>query len=57
MLVFFYLLAAMGVAYWARLRGRSAAVWFAAGVLMTPLVASVALMLMDRYGVFTGRRP
>ena len=41
----------MGVAYWAKLRGRNAALWFAAGVLMTPLVASFALMLMDRYRV------
>ena len=42
-------LAAMGVAYWARLRGRHALLWFAASVALTPLGGSVALMITDRY--------
>ena len=50
MLIFLYLLAAMGVAYWAKLDKRNPAVWFAAGVLLTPLGSSVALMVADRYG-------
>ncbi len=49
MFLFFYLLAAMGVAYWARRDGRRPGVWFAAAVALTPLGASVALMVMDRY--------
>ena len=52
MYIFFYLLAAMGVAYWARLRGRSPLLWFAASVALTPLGASIALMLADRTGWF-----
>jgi hypothetical protein len=48
-LVFFYLLAAMGVAYWAKLDGRSPAVWFGASLALTPLGASVALMIAGRY--------
>ena len=50
MFIFFYLLAAMGVAYWAKLDGRNAALWFAAGVALTPLGASLVLGLMNRYG-------
>jgi hypothetical protein len=49
MLLFLYLLAAMGVAYWAKLNRRNPGIWFAAAVLITPLGASVALMVMDRY--------
>ena len=49
MWIFLYLLAAMGVAYWAKLDGRNSTVWFAAAVVLTPLGASVALMLWDRY--------
>jgi hypothetical protein len=50
MLVFLYLLAAMGVSYWAKLDGRNAAVWFALAILLTPLGGSLALMLIGRYG-------
>ncbi len=50
MYVFLYLLAALGVAYWAKLDGRNPAVWFGAAVLMTPLGASIALMVFDRLG-------
>jgi hypothetical protein len=49
MFVFFYLFAAMGVAYWAKLDGRNPAIWFAAGVVLTPIGASIALMIADRY--------
>ncbi len=50
MLVFLYILAAIGVAYWARMDGRRAGVWFLASIALTPLGSSVALKLMDRYG-------
>ena len=49
MLIFFYLLAAMGVAYWAKLDGRHAGIWFAVAVVLTPLGASIALIVWDRY--------
>ena len=49
MLLFLYLLAAMGVAYWAKLDGRKPGIWFVASVVLTPLGASIALMVMDRY--------
>jgi hypothetical protein len=48
--VFFYILAAMGIAYWAKLDGRNPLVWFVASVALTPIGSSVALMIMDRYG-------
>ena len=50
MLVFLYVLAAIGVAYWAKLDGRNPLVWFAASILLTPIGGSVALMIADRYG-------
>jgi hypothetical protein len=49
MLIFLYFLAAMGVAYWARLDGRRPGLWFAAALLMTPVGASIALMIWDRH--------
>ena len=49
MWVFLYLLAAMGIAYWAKLDGRNPTVWFAVAVVLTPLGASIALMIWDRY--------
>jgi hypothetical protein len=49
MILFLYLLAAMGVAYWAKLDRRSPGLWFIAAVLITPLGASLALIVMDRY--------
>ena len=36
-------LAAMGVAYWAKLDGRRAGVWFIASIVLTPLGSSVAV--------------
>jgi hypothetical protein len=50
MLLFFYLLASMGVAYWAKLDRRNPAFWFGVSVLCTPLLASLTLAAMDRYG-------
>ncbi len=49
MFVFLYILAAMGVAYWAKLDQRSPGIWFVASLIVTPLGASIALMMMDRY--------
>lgn len=50
MFVFFYILAAMGVAYWAKLDGRKPGVWFTLALVLTPLGASIALMIRDRLG-------
>jgi hypothetical protein len=47
--VFFYVLAAMGIAYWAKLDGRNPAIWFSAALVLTPLGGSIALMIADRY--------
>jgi hypothetical protein len=47
--VFFYLLAAMGIAYWAKLDGRNPLIWFVAGVVLTPLGASISLIIWDKY--------
>jgi hypothetical protein len=47
--VFFYFLAAMGIAYWAKLDGRNPLLWFAASVALTPIGGSVALMIADKY--------
>ena len=49
MYVFFYLLAALGIAYWAKLDGRNPLLWFAASVALTPIGGSVALMIADKY--------
>ena len=50
MLVFLYILAALGVAYWAKLDGRNPTVWLGAALVLTPLGASIALMAFDRFG-------
>ena len=49
MLVFLYLLAAMGVAYWAKIHARNATLWFALAVVLTPLGAGLAMAAMDRW--------
>ena len=49
-LLFLYLLAALGVAYWAKLDGRSPTVWLR-GAVLTPLGASIALMIADRWAL------
>jgi len=51
-LVFLYFIAAMGVAYWAKIHGRNPALWGILAVLLTPLGGSIALMLADRTGWF-----
>jgi hypothetical protein len=50
MLIFLYLLAALGVAYWAKLDQRNPGIWFIASVILTPLGASIALMAFDKLG-------
>ena len=50
MFIFFWVLASMGVAYWAKLDRRNPALWFALAVLLSPLVGSVALWAITRYG-------
>ncbi len=52
MLVFLYILAAMGVAYWAKLDGRKPWFWFVLSLVITPLVGSVALWAFGRYGIW-----
>ncbi len=52
MLLFLYILVAMFVAYWAKLGGRNAALWFALAIVLTPLGSSIALMVADRTGWF-----
>jgi hypothetical protein len=49
MLVFFWLLGAMGVAYWAKLGGRKWPFWFVLSAVISPLGGSIALMLADRW--------
>ncbi len=47
--IFLYVLAAMGIAYWAKLDSRNPVVWFGTSLVLTPLGASLALMMADRY--------
>jgi hypothetical protein len=51
MLPFLWILAAMGVAYWAKLDGRNAFFWFCVSVLLSPLVGSLLLWAFQRYGL------
>ena len=48
MLVFFWVLASMGVAYWAKINSRNPAIWFVIAVLLSPLAGSIAVMILDR---------
>ena len=48
MLVFLWILGAMGVAYAAKLQGRKPWFWFALGVVLTPIGGSLALMALTR---------
>jgi hypothetical protein len=50
MFIFLWILAAMGVAYWAKLDGRKPGIWFALAIVLTPLGASVLMMLSNRLG-------
>jgi hypothetical protein len=51
MLPFLWILAAMGVAYWAKLDGRSPFFWFLVAMLLSPLVGSLLLWAFQRYGL------
>ncbi|MEI6283345.1 MAG: hypothetical protein WCP82_11640 [Alphaproteobacteria bacterium] len=48
MLVFFWVLASMGVAYWAKIHDRNTALWFVVAVLLSPPVGAIALAVLDR---------
>ena len=48
--LFFYLLASMGLAYWAKINRRNPLLWFGMAVICTPLLASIILYTIDRYG-------
>jgi hypothetical protein len=50
MFIFLWVLLSMGVAYWARLDGRNPAFWFGVSVLLSPLVGSLALWAVSRFG-------
>jgi hypothetical protein len=51
MLPFIWILAAMGVAYWAKLNGRKPWFWFVLSLVITPLGGTIALWVFDRYGI------
>ena len=51
MLVFLWVLGAMGVAYAAKLSRRNAFGWFVLSLAITPLAGSLILMLANRFGV------
>ena len=48
MILFLYLLAALGVAYWAKIHGRNTTLWLGLAIVLTPLGASVILGFLDR---------
>ena len=50
MLKFLWILGAMGVAYWAKLDGRSSGIWFALAIILTPPGASVLMILSQLFG-------
>ncbi|HUO01426.1 MAG TPA: hypothetical protein VMU31_01505 [Rhizomicrobium sp.] len=51
MFVFFWMLASMGVAYAAKLTMRHPFWWFMVSVILSPLVGSVLLWAMNRWGI------
>jgi hypothetical protein len=51
MLIFLYLFFAMGVAYAAKRSARHPAWWFLLSVALTPLIGSIALVMVNRYGI------
>ena len=51
MFVFLWLLCSMGVAFAAKQSQRNPAFWFALSAALSPLVGSVALTLVNRFGV------
>ncbi|MBV9549985.1 MAG: hypothetical protein JO256_09980 [Alphaproteobacteria bacterium] len=56
MLLFLWILGAMGVAYAAQLSRRGGWAWFIVGMVLTPLGGSLALMAANRQGWFLKRR-
>lgn len=50
MLAFLWILAAIGVAYGAKISGRNAIAWFVIAMVATPLLGSAALIAANRYG-------
>jgi len=54
MFIFLWLLASMGVAYWAKLDGRNPFWWFMVAAVLSPLVGSIALWAANRYGLRFG---
>ena len=56
MFVFLCILFSLGVAYGAKLSGRNIALWFALAVVLSPLVAGIALAMMDRRQIRAARR-
>jgi len=51
MWVFLWILAAMGVAYWAKRDGRKPWFWFVLSLVISPLGGSIALWVCDRYAI------
>jgi hypothetical protein len=51
MLIFFWILFAMGVAFGAKTSGRNAFGWFVLSLALTPLAGSLLLILANRHGV------
>ena len=51
MILFFWLLGAMGVAYGAKISARNAFAWFVVSMAITPIGGSALLILANRYGV------
>jgi hypothetical protein len=50
MIAFLWILASLGVAYGAKVSGRSAFAWFIIAMAATPLLGSAALITANRYG-------
>jgi hypothetical protein len=50
MIAFFWILASLGVAYWAKLEGRQWGYWFILALIVSPLGGSLALMAANRLG-------
>ena len=55
MLVFFWILGAMGVAYGAKISARNAFAWFVLSLVITPMGGSVLLIAANRFGIRLGK--
>jgi hypothetical protein len=51
MLVFLWILASIGVAYGAKITGRHPFWWFMVSIILTPLVGSVLLWVVNRWNI------